>query len=183
MDRQTENVQPQVFRFKFSNELMSEISYFSKLHSHDDRKTYQEEWKKWFETNDILELVNSELERLSRLGYENPTIDNINNKMYRSSRFYFRKKSSVEKVRAKCIRSLHNVSKNFIENIQKFIENEKLSQGFSPKIGYEKFISEHSEMYNSEIENLVLNGGYLKDDAIIKIKKTYKNKHYQSIHN
>ena len=35
MDTQTENVQPQLFRFKFSNELMTEINYFSKYRVDD----------------------------------------------------------------------------------------------------------------------------------------------------
>jgi hypothetical protein len=177
MENSTHDVQSQVFRFKFNNELTENIDYFSKLHQHDDRKTYKEAWKKWSETPEMVAIIMSETERLNRLGYT----ENINDKMYRSSRYYYRKKNDQVKERATFVRSSHNVSKDFIILMKNYIENEKLSNGFSPKNAYNNFLEVNKEFYESEIENLTTNG-FSNEDAILKIKKTFKNQHYQSIH-
>jgi hypothetical protein len=177
METSTDNVQSQVFRFKFNLELTDQIDYFSKLHQHDDRQTYKDEWKKWSETPEMLEIILSETERLNRLGYN----ENINDKMYRSSRYYFRKKSNEVNTRATFVRSTYNVSKEFITKMKNYIENEKLSSNFSPKTAYINFIERNKDDYQTEIHNLVTND-YSNSDAILKIKKTFKNQHYQSIH-
>ena len=177
MENSTDNVQSQVFRFKFNSELTDKIDYFSKLHQHDERTTYKEEWKKWTETPEMLDIMMSESERLYRLGYT----ENINNKMYRSSRYYFRKKKDEVKERATFVRSSYNVSKDFITLMKNYIENEKLSINFSPKTAYINFIDINKDNYETEIQNLTTNG-FSNQDAIIKIKKTFKNQHYQSIH-
>lgn len=177
MENSTDNVQSQVFRFKFNEELTDNINYFSKLHQHDDRKTYKEEWKKWCETPEMVAIIMSETERLNRLGYT----ENINDKMYRSSRYYYRKKNEQVKERATFVRSSYNVSKEFITLMKNYIENEKLSSNFSPKNAYNNFIEINKELYDNEIQNLTTNG-FSNEDALLKIKKTFKNQHYQSIH-
>ena len=60
--------------------------------------------------------------------------------MYRSSRYYFRKKTDQVKERATFVRSSYNVSKEFITLMKDYIENEKLSINFSPKTAYTNFI-------------------------------------------
>uniref|UniRef100_A0A6C0BRK5 Uncharacterized protein n=1 Tax=viral metagenome TaxID=1070528 RepID=A0A6C0BRK5_9ZZZZ len=177
MENSTENVQSQIFRFKFNSELLDKIEYFSKLHEHDDRKTYKEEWKKWVDTDEMSEIITAETERLNRLGY----YENINNKMYRSSRYYFRKKNNDVKPRASFVRSSYNVSKEFISKMKTYIENEKLSKGFSPNHAYINFIEINNDEYQNEIQNLI-NNGFSNEDAIHKIKKTFKNQHYQTLH-
>jgi hypothetical protein len=177
MENSTRDVQSQVFRFKFNNELTENIDYFSKLHQHDDRTTYKEQWKIWSETPEMVEIIMSETERLNRLGYT----ENINDKMYRSSRYYYRKKNDQLKERATFVRSSHNVSKEFITLMKIYIENEKLSSGFSPKNAYNNFVETNNEIYENEIQNLTTNG-FSNEDAVLKIKKTFKNQHYQSIH-
>ena len=37
------------YRYKFSTEVMNEITAFSKIHQYDDRQTYKEAWNKWKE--------------------------------------------------------------------------------------------------------------------------------------
>ena len=36
-----DNDQPQIFRFKITNEIMQLLFEFAKIHQHDDRKTYK----------------------------------------------------------------------------------------------------------------------------------------------
>lgn len=164
-----------VFRFKFSQELMNEIEYFSKLHSLDDRKTYKEEWKKWTETTEINELILSESERLTRLGCN----ENIDAKMFRSSRYYYRnKKNDENKKRATFVRSSVNVRKDFINEMRNFI-SKNLSD--SPKKCLINFNENKKDLVDNEINYLVENG-FDTNDASNKIKKTFKNQHYQLSH-
>ena len=65
--------------------------------------------------------------------------------------------------------------------MKNYIENEKLSINFSPKTAYINFIDINKDNYETEIQNLTTNR-FSNQDAIIKIKKTFKNQHYQSIH-
>ena len=75
----------QIYRFKFSTEFVVELTRFSKLHQHDKRKDYKEAWTLWSKTNDTI--IQNECNRLNMLGY----YGNIQDKMYKSSRYYFRK--------------------------------------------------------------------------------------------
>ena len=173
MDREQQNV----FRYKFSNDLIEKIDYFSKLHALDDRKTYKEEWNKWILTKEMYEIIDVETQRLSRLGY----VDNINDKMFRSSRYYFRKKKDTDnKTRATFVRSKVNVSKDFMDKMKEFIEAKKSDSKFSPKNGYNDYIIQNNSEYNKEIENLMQNG-FESNDAILKVKKTFKNQYFQII--
>ena len=166
--------QQNVFRYKFSSDLVEKINYFSKLHALDDRKTYKEEWNKWVQTKEMFEIIDAETERLSRLGYR----DDINDKMYRSSRYYFRKKKDNDnKTRATFVRSKVNVSKEFVDKMKELIESKKSDSNFSPKNGYQEFINNNNQ-YNEEVQNLMQNG-FSSEDAVLKVKKTFKNQYFQ----
>jgi len=80
-----------IFRFKFSDCFVNELYKFSKIHQYDHRKDFKSAWDTWLEENE--ELVNEETQRLSRLGYDGDAED----KMFKSARYYFRKKSTEKK--------------------------------------------------------------------------------------
>ena len=77
-----------IFRYKFSDEFTGPLYQFSKIHQYDHRKDFKEAWNIWIEEND--DLVNKEAKRLSELDYKGDIID----KMFKSARYYFRKKST-----------------------------------------------------------------------------------------
>ena len=165
------------FRFKFCDDLVSKIDYFSKLHSLDERKVYKEEWNKWIQTNEMVEIINDETERLRRLG----CFDDINEKMYRSSRYYFRKKKETgEKTRSTFVRSNINVTREFMKKIQDYIKENRNKENFSPKKSFEDFKIEFKDDYDKEIRYLCENS-FSIDDSNNKIKKTYKNQHFQIV--
>ena len=83
--------QPQIYRYKFSEPFMIELHNFSKIHQYDDRKEFKSAWVTWAEEN--AELIEEETRRLQDLNYNG----DINDKMFRSARYYFRKKSSEKK--------------------------------------------------------------------------------------
>ena len=41
-----------IFRFNFSEEFNKELGYFAKLHKHEDRKEFKENWQEWIEENE-----------------------------------------------------------------------------------------------------------------------------------
>jgi hypothetical protein len=82
-----------IFRFKFTENFMEELSNFSKIHQYDHRKDFKEAWVKWAAENE--ELVTKEVERLVALGYPNEE-DIVDDKMFKSARYYFRKKSTIK---------------------------------------------------------------------------------------
>ena len=76
-----------IYRYKFDELFLEDLISFAKIHQFDDRKTFKEEWKLWCESNE--EFIEREENRLVSLGYKGDCKD----KMFKSSRYYFRKKS------------------------------------------------------------------------------------------
>ena len=78
-----------IYRHEFSKEFMTNVSYFSKVHQHDDRHTYKSEWAKWTQQEDIALIIEAETRRLQENGY----VGDISDKMFKAGRYYFRKKT------------------------------------------------------------------------------------------
>lgn len=78
-----------IYRHEFSKEFMTNLSYFSKVHQHDDRHTYKSEWAKWTQQEDIALIIDAETRRLQENGY----VGDISDKMFKAGRYYFRKKT------------------------------------------------------------------------------------------
>ena len=78
------------YRHKFSPDVVKNLYEFSKIHQHDNRKIYKESWENWVKEND--ELISVETRRLTENNYNGNVID----KMYKSSRYYFRRKPTIK---------------------------------------------------------------------------------------
>lgn len=78
------------YRHEFGKEFMAKLSLFSKVHQYDDRHTYKSEWTKWTQQEEIAEAIECEKCRLEENGYKG----DINDKMFKAGRYYFRKKTS-----------------------------------------------------------------------------------------
>jgi hypothetical protein len=78
------------YRHEFSKEFMAELSRFSKVHQYDDRHTYKSEWQKWINQEKIAQAMDYEKRRLQENGY----IGDIDDKMFKAGRYYFRKKTT-----------------------------------------------------------------------------------------
>ena len=89
------NATNKIFRYKLSDEIMTCISQFAKIHELDDRHTYKEAWTLWLAENE--DEVEREIQRLQQLDYRGDILD----KMFKAGRYYFReklpKKSPAEK--------------------------------------------------------------------------------------
>ena len=51
-----------IYRYKLTEDVMSMITKYSKIHEYDDRVTYKEAWNIWFDDNQ--EILNGEINRL-----------------------------------------------------------------------------------------------------------------------
>jgi hypothetical protein len=159
-----------IFRYNFDDVVMGQLTAFAKVHQHDDRKTYKESWKLWLEENE--DLVKGEITRLNELGYKGDVID----KMYKSARYYFRKKSNVKpdpKKRRKYISMEHELITAMDNHIIRNMNNDE----YTPSSGYSKFCPFHIEIIRSEI-NRMLEIGISTEDISLKFKKTYKNRYF-----
>lgn len=170
-NEQDTTLQSLIYRFKFTKEFMDELFNFSKIHQYDDRKDFKEAWTIWVEDNN--EIIDDEINRLDLLGYGGDVID----KMFKSARYYFRKKSDVKHEPAKR-RHYIKLSKELLLGIDKHIVTNIYNIDYQPKIGFALFCEEYGEKIKEEtlkIEQQGVSDKYLIQD---KIKKTYKNRYF-----
>lgn len=164
-----DEVKIKIYRYNFRQDFIDELYKFSKIHQYDHRKDFKEAWEIWIEAND--ELVTEEVDRLTRLGYKGSII----NKMYKSARFYFRKKSTEKKAPKK--RAIYiGVTKQLLESIDLNIKKLMNEPNFKPSDGFNKFCKENIDVLKEEIQQLCNSGMNNSEDIKKKIKKTYKNR-------
>ncbi len=160
-----------IYRFKFSEDFTDELFNFSKIHQYDDRKDFKDAWNDWIEENS--DIIEEETERLTSLGYEGDILD----KMFKSARYYFRKKSS-EKKTPNQRRPYISVNKSLLDAMDVHIETHIYDEGYQPKTGFVEFCLANDELLKETIKKIVENG--VNDSKLIqsKIKKTYKNRYF-----
>ena len=163
-----------IYRFKFTNDFMTDLYTFSKIHQYDSRQDFKETWKIWTEENDII--INEEIERLTRLGYDGDIVD----KMFKSARYYFRKKSSVIK-EPKQRRQYINVERDMLVSMDLHISFNIYNVSYQPKSGFISYCKDNEAILRNAINNIYNQG--ITDTQIIheKIKKTYKNRYFMII--
>ena len=146
-----------IYRYKFTDEFVGELYKFSKIHQYDHRKDFKEAWQLWIEEND--DIVADEVRILSSSGYDGDILD----KMFKSARYYFRKKSTEQKEPAKR-RKYCRLAKDVLDAMDKHIASNITNDDYKPSSGFESFYSE-----------------LIKDESIglhEKLKKTYKNRYF-----
>lgn len=160
-----------VYRFKFAVPVVDEISKFSQLHRDEDRIVFKEAWKEWIAENE--ELIGNEKQRLAGLNYTG----DVEDKMFKSARYYFRKKSTVKKAPVER-RTYVPVDKEILQTVDRHIENNRFSEEYSPAKGYDQFCSDNKEILEGWIETLHNQDKFDLKEIQDKIKKTYKNRYY-----
>ena len=165
---------PRVYRYKFSDAVACSIHGFAKLHQFDDRVTYKEAWNDWIETNE--DEIRREVNRLTDLGYNG----SIEDKMYKSGRYYFRNKSADET--DPCERRVYvSTSADLIDSMDAHIKMHYTDPDYTPACGYDNFCKNYKVDLIAEIAYLKQNGITGQTEIACKIKKTYKNRYFQFI--
>ncbi len=160
-----------IYRFKLSEDVMSAITDFSKIHQYDTRQDYKEAWKDWCDTNRLL--IDTETRRLNDLGYKG----DLNDKMYKAGRYYFRTKNVTDKIEPRERRVYVSTNSDIIEQMDNHITTNIKSIDYSPANGYSNFCQSNRELLREEITRL-LEYGLTDKDISAKIKKTYKNRYF-----
>lgn len=184
---EAKNKKKPVFRFNLSDEIVDALLDFSKMHQFDDRHSYADAWNEWKNAPHISKMLADEIERLQNLDYKG-SAESIENKIFKSGRYYFRNKSFVKvppKPRGKYV----SVSKELIcamdEHIARGINNNGNNDGQiqipSPEDLFNDFCKRCVDILKMEIERLIDLEQFSEDPSLIiaKIKKTYKNRAFQ----
>jgi hypothetical protein len=182
-------IEVQTFRFTFSNDFKEVLSRFAKVHQYDERKQFKEEWQKWIEDDEIRSMINDEMKTLSHNGFEGDALD----KMFKSARYYFRKKSEEHKEKKERkkytgfsrdilkIMDDHITTKmnNNTKTIQNINDEEIILCDISPEDCYTDFCEKNKDMILKEIMSLKEKTEVLDTKEVSnKFKKTYKNRYY-----
>ena len=169
-----DNFNVNIYRYKFTEDFTDELFKFSKIHQYDERKAFKEAWNIWMEDNE--NIVNEEFKRLRDLGYGGDIFD----KMFKSARYYFRKKSTEKKEPAKR-RIYIGTQKDMLEAIDDHIKTNILRGDFKPSDGFDEFCKENVNLLKEEVAVLCRSGLTDSNEIKAKIKKTYKNRYFLAI--
>ena len=173
-------MQIKTYRYKFSDEISDEISYFATMHKYDNQKTFKEEWAKWIQPNNSK--IELEIKRLTDLGAEGDIMD----KLYKSARYYYRKKPMTPppvKSRKDYTRfsetMLSIMDANIHEQLNNAKANEKDNQiDVSPAEAYHLFCKTNTEHISREVQSQNSKNPQTWIELSNKFKKTYKNRYY-----
>ena len=165
-----------IYRYKFMPNIVDLLTEFGKTHQYDPKKVYKDAWNDFIINNN--EVLEREERRLNSLGYEGDCYD----KMYKSARYYFRKKSLTKK-EPKQRRKYISCDRDMLDAMDEHINNGITNQGnnFKPSDGYDDFVTSNQNIVVEEITRMIENGFTEKTAIIKKIKKTYKNRYFQII--
>jgi hypothetical protein len=163
-----------IYRYNLSPEIVSKILYFSKLHEFEERKDYVENWKLWCEENTLE--IQEEEQRLLDLGYTGDVL----NKMFKSSRYYFRKKTLI-KVEPKQRGQYIYLYNDLLEKMDEYIMN-NISFSIKPQDMYIQFCELNSQLIQESIVELIEKNNFQREDIDFKIKKTFKNRYFNITH-
>jgi hypothetical protein len=172
-DDDSNNIVASIYRYKFTQEFMDELYKFSKVHQYDDRAAFKEAWEEWAE--DAEELIEDETTRLQELGYDGDVLD----KMFKSARYYFRKKSTL-KPEPKQRRKYIGVQKELLDIMDSHISRGLSNDDYKPSEGFNNFCINNVDSLKTEVARLLENN-IDSNEIMNKIKKTYKNRYFMII--
>ena len=169
--RLANNVNVNIFRYKFTDDFTGELFKFSKIHQYDHRKDFKEAWNIWTEDND--DIVSEEVRRLTNLHYDGDILD----KMFKSARYYFRKKSTEKKEPLKR-RDYIAIQRDLLDAMDDHIKSNISGDDYKPSDGFDEFCKANIDLLKEEVNILCRNGFTNSVEIKNKIKKTYKNRYF-----
>ena len=161
-----------IYRYEFTEEFMGNLYQFSKIHQYDDRHAFKESWELWTQENN--EVVNQEIIRLQELQYDGDILD----KMFKSARYYFRKKGT-EKKTPKERKTYVSLSRKMLDCMDEHILlNTQNVNVIKPSDCFVDFCQNNKEMLREMIQLLNQEGIQELEEIQNKVKKTYKNRYF-----
>ena len=167
-----ESINVNIYRYKFIESFTIELHNFSKIHQYDHRKDFKEAWTKWTEDNS--DIIDEEVRRLTNLDYNGDVLD----KMFKSARYYFRKKVEIPKEDQQKRREYVGISKNLLASMDAHIKSNINNKDYKPSDGFSEYCNQNIDVLREEVNNLCKNGLTDSNEIKSKIKKTYKNRYF-----
>ena len=175
-------VNNKVYRFNFRKEFTNILNHFSNVHKFDDCTDFKEAFKK-FEEKFEREIA-EEIEYLVSIGYTG----NVRTKAFKSARYYFARKQPMESTPPETIVEDPPVEKGAKEKTTKrkiytsinptlmtiITDFMEVHHELKPSEGFNLFCELNKQIVEEEIERIGENG----ENGLMKIKKTFKNKHF-----
>jgi len=153
-----------IYRFKLAEELLDTMKVFADIHALDDLKTFKESFEKWYEDN--TDIVQCESDRLKQIGYKGE----LKNKIFKSIRYYYRKKPKQETKppnEKPARKKVFCISSEVLDCMDRIIKNQYTQK---PSQLFEQFLDQYQT--HPEVE------GYIQKD-ILKVKKSFKNRMFK----
>ena len=152
MSIKSKRIHIKAIRYNFTPEMMENIQEFTRVHQFDERNKYKEEWKCWINTKEIELKVSNEIIRLRDEGctWEDEI---IKEKMYKSSKFYYKKKMQTktnDDDKIKTQEKYKGFTKQFLRSIDGYI-HEKIkekSRNIEDTIGNKSLDVVPTKIYN-----------------------------------
>jgi hypothetical protein len=166
-----DSINVSIYRYKFTDDFTNEMYKFSKVHQYDHRKDFKEAWNTWVEENN--DIVTGEIKRLTEMGYDGDILD----KMFKSARYYFRKKST-EKNEPQARRTYIGSQKELLEAMDDHIMLNIVKSDYKPSNAFNEFCQENIKLLQEEVSRLCKSGLTDKNEIKNKVKKTYKNRYF-----
>lgn len=170
MNKMEQPKEHKMYRFDLSQPIIDEIKYFAQVHELDDKKDFKENWEKWCNENE--QLINNEYKRLQQLGYQG----NLESKMYFSCRYYYRVKKDIGEKQKIERKKYQKLNEKIVQEINKHVKN--IGKNEKPSIAFDDFCQKCKSILDEEITNY--NRDIESNEILCKIKKTYKNKHFEA---
>lgn len=192
------------FRFKFGPIISDSMQEFARIHRHDSRVNFRDNFDNWYQKNS--ELISREENRIENMGYT----DDIKVKMFRSIKYYYIKKNRMKlpnplptiethpsivtdtPTHDDVVTTSQGMSRgkvrpekyiqhqqSFKDTINQYVLERCIPTGKSPKDGYAAFVIDNLDVVETETLALIDKYNLTTEDASSKIKKTFKNQHFQ----
>lgn len=173
------------FRYIYTDEVADLLNEFAEIHRYDERKTFKSEWENWIANDDIKKQLHQEIKRLESMGMD----DDIMDRMFKSARYYYRKKPLIEKRKAETKQPKQKTpyigfTSATLQHMDEYIQKKEKLQ-ISPANLYELYCNENKEIIGAEIkeykkkwEDKSPNQLLPAEEFIHKFKKTFKNRYY-----
>lgn len=178
---QEPEIKLQTFHYNFSEQITERFMYFATLHRYDDRKTFKEAWQKWILEEDVAADIQTEIHTLESNHY----VGDIMDKMFKSVRYYYRKKPVTPKpptTRKEYVSLpvavLESMDKHIIETMIQHTNPETTQCGISPAKAFDLYMKQLLLQPDQVQDQVQVQEEPKPAIDIPKYKKTYKNRFF-----
>ena len=179
-------------RHTYSDEVVERLSSFAKIHEYDERKVFKEAWQTWIEEPDIKTVIGQEVSRLTSNGLTGDILE----RMYKSARYYYRKKGGEDEIVKPVIRKEYEgLPRSVLRTIDDYIHGEINRSILESESGGNKqrpieitaaksflsFCKMHYDIISDMIPPTDEKSNNMREElkkVTDKLKKTYKNRFY-----